>query len=556
MVKKALMLLGVLAIVGVAGLSLLLPDAVNASGHSATRSFVADTETVAASGDLEIQVEVSGLGGFGQVVETLPDGFTFVRVGDLSDTQVQVDGQEVTFTLLGDTTFHYTVTAPATSGSYDFSGSVLDSEKDAREVSGVSSIEVTGPAGPEAERALGIASVEPGGTVSVSVTASDYGTAASVAEVLPLGFSYSSSSLSESAVQVSGQTVTFTLLGDDSFTYTVTAAADAGAYDFSGTIRSFDQIVADIGGDSTITVTPPEPANASRSFPAPFVEPGSEVAVSVAASGYGASGLIAETLPDGFGYVGTDLPGGAVEQSGQVVSFILLGEDSITYTVTAPGAEETGAYTFAGVLKDINKASVDIGGDSLLYVGNPGIEVTDSGVREINENTPRDVRIGDPIAASSPVSALTFAITSAAADTFNIEADTGQLRTKGDLDFEARASYSLQVTITDEYGLSESLVVTIKVLDRVEPTPVPPTPTPTAVPPTPTPTAVPPTPTATAVPPTATAEPTVGPEATATVTPTDEDEGGFPVWAIIVIVLAVVAGVAIIGFVVYRRREG
>ena len=52
MVKKALMLLGVLAIVGVAGLSLLLPDAVNASGHSATRSFV--TDSVAAGSELEV----------------------------------------------------------------------------------------------------------------------------------------------------------------------------------------------------------------------------------------------------------------------------------------------------------------------------------------------------------------------------------------------------------------------------------------------------------------------------------------------------------------------
>ena len=71
-----------------------------------------------------------------------------------------------------------------------------------------------------------------------------------------------------------------------------------------------------------------------------------------------------------------------------------------------------------------------------LLVGNPGIIITDNGVREINENTPFGVRIGDPIAASSAVSALTFEITSAAADTFDIEADTGQLRTKGKLDFE------------------------------------------------------------------------------------------------------------------------
>ena len=101
MVKKALMMLGVLAIVGVAGLSLLLPDAVNASGHSATRSFV--TETVAAGSELEVTLEVTGLGGFGQVRETLPDGFAFVKSEDVTASG---DRQTVAFTILGnDATF-------------------------------------------------------------------------------------------------------------------------------------------------------------------------------------------------------------------------------------------------------------------------------------------------------------------------------------------------------------------------------------------------------------------------------------------------------------------
>ena len=551
MVKKALMLLGVLAIVGVAGLSLLLPDAVNASGHSATRSFV--TDSVAAGSDLEVQIEVSGLGGFGQVKETLPDGFSLTGAGDLSDSQVMSDGQEVTFTLLGDATFHYTVTAPATTGIYSFGGTVSDSNRDSLAVGGDTSVEVTGGAGPEAERTFLAVSADSGGSLSVSVSASGYGAAASIMETLPGGFSYVSSSLSEASVMVNGQVVTFTLLGDDSFTYTVTASSDAGDYTFAGTIRSFDRISADVTGDETIAVNPPVPASASRSFPAPFVEPGSEVVVTIGAVGYGPSALIEENIPESFAYVSSDIPGGAVEVSGQAVSFILLGEDSLTYTVTAPA--ETGSYTFSGTLKDINKTEVDIGGDSDLLVGNPGIIITDDGIRTIGENTPYGVRIGDPIAATSAVSALTFEITSAAADTFDIEADTGQIRAKGDLDFEERASYSLRVTITDEFGLSESLVVTIQVTDRIEyetPVPVPPTETP--VPPTATP--VPPT--ATPVPATATPVPATATSVPATATPTlvvEVDEGGFPVWAIIVIVLAVIAGVAIIGFVVYRRRQ-
>ena len=551
MVKKALMMLGVLAIVGVAGLSLLLPDAVNASGHSAARSFV--TDSVAAGSEFEVTLQVTGLGGFGQVRETLPDGFVFVRAEDVT---ASVDGQIVAFTILGsDATFHYTVTASTTPGTYEFSGTVGDSNRDSRAVAGASSVEVTGPKGPEANRSISRSSVDSGGQVTITITTLDYGAAGTVMETLPEGFSYASSTLSSAAVSDRGESVGFTLLGDDSFSYTVNASSEAGDYTFSGTISNFDRLTGDITGDGTVTVNPPAPPAAARSFPAVFVEPETEVVVTIAASGYGPSGLIEENIPEGFAYVSTDLPGGAVETSGQDVFFIVLGEESITYTVTAPA--ETGSYTFSGTLKDINKTEIDIGGDSDLLVGNPGIIITDDGIRTIGENTPYGVRIGDPIAATSAVSALSFEITSAAADTFDIEADTGQIRAKGELDFETRASYSLRVTITDEFGQSESLVVTIQVTDRDEYVPPTATPEPTETPVPPTATSVPPT--ATSVPATATSVPataTSAPEATATVAPPAEEEGGgFPVWAIIVIVLAVIAGVAIIGFVVYRRRQ-
>ena len=546
MVKKALMLLGVLAIVGVAGLSLLLPDAVSASGHSAARSFA--TNTVVTGAELEIEISVSGLGGFGQVRETLPEGFSFTR----SDESAVVDGQTVSFTVLNsEATFNYTVTASAAVGTYEFSGSVLDSDKEAEDTGGDSSIEVTDPP-LEAERSISRSSVSSGEQITVSIDASGFGAAASVAENVPAGLTYTSSSLSSAAVNVGEGNIRFTLLGEDSFTYTLTAG-DPGDYTISGTITDLDKVTLDITGDDSVTVSAAVPATADRSFGAAFAEPEGEIAVTIAAAGYGPAAQIVETLPEGFTYVSTDLPGGATGTDGQTVTFVILGEDSFTYTVTAPA--DTGVYTFSGTLSDIDQTEIAIGGAADLHVGNPGIMIDDSGVREINENTPFGVRIGDPIAASSAVSALTFEITSAAADTFDIEPDTGQLRTKGDLDFESRASYSLQVTITDEYGESASLVVTIKVLDRdeyVEPTA---TPEPTAVPPT----AVPPTavpPTATSVPPTATSVPptaTVAPEPTAV--PEPEDEGGFPVWAIIVIVLAVIAGVAIIGFVIYRRRQ-
>ena len=58
-------------------------------------------------------------------------------------------------------------------------------------------------------------SVAPAGEVVVMITASGYGASARVVETLPAGFDYLSSSLSDSAVTVAGQEVSFILFGAD-----------------------------------------------------------------------------------------------------------------------------------------------------------------------------------------------------------------------------------------------------------------------------------------------------------------------------------------------------
>ena len=550
MVKKALMLLGVLAIVGVAGLSLLLPDAVDASEHSATRSFA--SESVDAGAELEIEISVSGLGGAGQVRETLPDGFSFVS----SDESSTVSGQTVSFIVLGDeATFSYTVAAPDAGGTYEFSGTVADFDKDVQITGGDIAIEVIGMEiiAPTfgAERSISRSSVSSGERVTVNIAAQEFGTAASIVESLPAGFSFAASTLSSAAVNVGDDSIRFTLLEGDALSYTL-IAGDPGDYTFSGTITGFDRESADITGDDSVSVSASAPASASRSFGSNFVDPGSEVVVTIAASNYGAAGQVSETIPDGFTYVSTDVAGGASDVSGQTIVLTILGEDNVSYTVSAP--EEEGPYTFSGTLTDIDKNEVATGGDSELRVGNPAPVFPDDegAVRSVPENTPAGVNVGGPVAAISPIGDLTYEITSAAAADFDIDSSSGQILTKAPLDYETRSSYSLRIVATDSVGAEVSIVVTVKVLDvfepeptaTPEPTPVPPTatPQPTA---TPEPTAVPPTATTPAVEPTAMPEPEV-----------EEDEGGFPIWAIIVIVLAVVGGVAVIGFVAMRRRAG
>ena len=87
--------------------------------------------------------------------------------------------------------------------------------------------------------------------------------------------------------------------------------------------------------------------------------------MTIAATGYGGLGQVVETLPQGFTYVESTLSGGA-RADGQKVFFTLLGEESFSYAVMASHRE--GAYSFSGVVKDLNKDERPVTGDSDITV--------------------------------------------------------------------------------------------------------------------------------------------------------------------------------------------
>ena len=96
----------------------------------------------------------------------------------------------------------------------------------------------------------------PGGTLTVTIAAADYGPAGAVTETLPAGFSYVSSAHDSVTHPVDGnsQMVRFTLSGETTFTYTVTASDVEGPHAFSGTLRDSDGNDHTVGGDTTVTV--------------------------------------------------------------------------------------------------------------------------------------------------------------------------------------------------------------------------------------------------------------------------------------------------------------
>ena len=116
----------------------------------------------------------------------------------------------------------------------------------------------------------------PGGRLVVTITAMNYGGFGQVEETLPEGFSYAGPSLSEGSVTVAGQTVSFVLLGDGSFTYTVDAPDEEGVYTFSGVLKDANRDEMVVGGASQVLVGPEPtapPTSESTPTPEPALDP-------------------------------------------------------------------------------------------------------------------------------------------------------------------------------------------------------------------------------------------------------------------------------------------
>ena len=80
----------------------------------------------------------------------------------------------------------------------------------------------------------------------------------------------------------------------------------------------------------------------------------------------------------------------------------------------------------------------------------PTFPASETGQRSVPENTAAGQRIGYPIKAfDDPADRLTYTLDSAGEALFDIDGNTGQLRTEASLDHETRSSYIVTVTATD-----------------------------------------------------------------------------------------------------------
>lgn len=94
-----------------------------------------------------------------------------------------------------------------------------------------------------------------------------------------------------------------------------------------------------------------------------------------------------------------------------------------------------------------------------------------STTRSIAENTESGTNIGSPVGATDVDTSaeipdvLSYTLSGTDASSFSIDSTSGQLQTKASLDFETKTSYSVTVGVSDGRGGTDSISVTINVID-------------------------------------------------------------------------------------------
>ena len=176
---------------------------------------------------------------------------------------------------------------------------------------------------------------------TATISASGYGASAQVNETLPSGFTYITSSLDVSNVtSLGGNVVRFNLTGETSFTYTVEASGTPGIYDFSGTITDESGDVADIGGDTSITVGAAPNAEINDWTLPSTGTPGTPISATVTIENTGT-----ETTWFAVSISGTQTTTGCPIVGVGTVRLNAGESTDVPVVITVPGSADTGSYT-------------------------------------------------------------------------------------------------------------------------------------------------------------------------------------------------------------------
>ena len=211
------------------------------------------------------------------------------------------------------------------------------------------------------------------------------------------------------------------------------------------------------------------------------------------------------TLTDPDSVDANDNPTGLLEEVGVTWQWAKAGSRSGTYSdiedaasdMYTPDDTDTGSYLRATASytdgEGSGKSAMARSDNAVQRVrgsNNPPVfpdqdpdtenDQSDTAMREVPENTPAGMAIGNPVAATdTDGDILTYTLEGTDADSFDINRATGQIMTKAALDKETDSSYTVTVRATDPAGdpqassavadNSDTIMVTITVTDVNEP---------------------------------------------------------------------------------------
>ena len=145
-----------------------------------------------------------------------------------------------------------------------------------------------------------------------------------------------------------------------------------------------------------------------------------------------------------------------VSSTGQLrVNTSVISDSKTSYSVTVTASDENGGSDSIVVTITVTRMNHE-----------PMFSDGDSTTRSVAENTASGVNIGDPVSATDEDNdTLTYSLGGTDASSFSIVSTTGQLQTSAALNYEAEDSYSVTITVRDEFGGSDEISVTINITD-------------------------------------------------------------------------------------------
>ncbi len=221
-------------------------------------------------------------------------------------------------------------------------------------------------------------------------------------------------------------------------------------------------VTADDGNGGTDTIDVTITVNDVNEAPMFADEPaGRSVAENTAADMIIGEALMATDPDEGdavmYSLGGTDMASFAIDaMTGQLMTMSMLDhETKDTYMVMVTADDGNGGTDTIDVTITVNN------------VNEPPVFPATIDPIEVAENTAAGEDIGAPVAAMDVDSGDTWTYTLGGTDaaSFDIVADSGQLQTMAELDYETQTDYEVTVIATDTAGLMDEITVTINVAD-------------------------------------------------------------------------------------------